>query len=677
MNFKTLTQSTVVLALALSGLAACSDDDDAAPTLADQTTPGSVANFLASDPRFTVVAEVANQTGLLSTLDTTSGITVFAPTDAAFNALPDEFLVTQNFVSAGDPNDITSSISAAGLTILLQAHVVAQELSSETVAGGESFDTLAGSAISVQNAGSLILNARAQVLEADISLQNGTVHVIDTVFVPTTELAAAGELDADAFPGTLFDFMESSPLHRQVLGALQEAGENDVLTALADPDSEQTVFVPADGIADAPATFFDLHAVPGSQTAADLIMAGFTETASFTQLTVSSSTPATIEGVNILATDLATSNGVIHLIEGVIPTPSQSVADLITTNRNFSTLGAVLNMVDVDATTTLLDTLRGDGDTFTVFAPTNAAFDALATLDYDADMDSASTFVDELLANTSSISDVLTYHVAAGTVDPTMTTTITTALGQDIIVSTLGTLTVLNGLIEFGDATETTGSNNSVIYEMSNVLIPPMGVLQPGVEKPQDVFPGPTSAALAYFSAFSGFSGAIGDASVPYNAPTTDGSTVAFGGTLADIFRFVEDDPALLVDAMDATFEGELVAPYAADTTGDDAVNANFEIENTTVFVPLNASLPDDVSGDVLPYHAAFGALQAADLTTGMVDTLTVDDDGNTGKFAIDVDVSMGVTLNGTANVILPDLVTDNGVIHVISEALVPPAEGN
>ena len=225
MNYQTLIKSTFVLTLAVGGLTACSDDDEAAPTLVDQTTPGTVANFLASDPRFTVVAEVANQTGLLSQLDSLSGITVFAPTDAAFNALPDGFLVTQNFVSNGNPNVITSSISAAGLTTLLQAHVANQQLSSTDVAGSTSVATLAGPGISVQMFGTtLILGARAQVLEADVVLTNGTVHVIDTVFVPTTELATAGEIDEDAYPGTLFELLEATPLYRPVLNALQTAG---------------------------------------------------------------------------------------------------------------------------------------------------------------------------------------------------------------------------------------------------------------------------------------------------------------------------------------------------------------------------------------------------------------------------------------------------------------------
>ena len=680
MNINTLTKSIVVLALALSGTTACSDDDSADPTLVDQTTPGTVANFLASDPRFTVVAEVANQTGLLSQLDTLSGITVFAPTDAAFNALPDGFLVTQNFVSAGDPSTITSSISAGGLTTLLQAHVVSQNLSSADVAAASSFDSLAGSAISIQmGPDGLILRSRAQILEADVALSNGTVHVIDAVFVPYTELATAGEIDEDAFPGTLFDLLEATPLFRPVLQALQggTSFDTDQLVALADDDTAQTVFVPVAGVADAPDAFFDVHVYPGELTAAVVTATDTLENAQFAQLSVdSSTTPVTVEGVGIFATDLRATNGVVHLIDEVLPFPSQSAADLITTNRAFRTLGMVLEMVDADGagagTDTLLDTLRGEGDTFTVLAPNNAAFDALATLGFDTDSDPASTFLDELLMDEASLSAVLQYHVANGAVDPTTSSTITTLLGEDIETGTLGTLTVLNELIEvIGDGTETTGNNSTVVYEVGNALIPAAA----GLVRPQVEFPGPTSTALAYFTAFSGFNTAAGETDLPFNATIAGGTeTAPFGGTVADVFRFVDGDTSLLVAAEDANFDGELVAPFAVDTDEDDETDANLDIDTTTVFVPLNAALPEDVSGDVIPYHAAFGTFLSTGLMNGMVPTLTLNADGDTGNLSIDVDVSAGVTLNGSASVILPDLITDNGVIHVISDALVPPS---
>ena len=678
MNCNTLIKSMAVLALALSGLTACSDDDDGSePTLVDQTTPGTVANFLASDPRFRVLAEVANQTGLLSQLDTLSDITVFAPTDAAFNALPDSFLVTQNFVSAGDPDDITSAISGAGLTTLLQAHVVSQNLSSTDVGAASSLATLAGSSISVQTLGSmLILGARAQVVEADVASSNGTIHVIDTVFIPTTQLAAAGEIDSDAFPGTLFDLMEATPLFRRVLSALQSAGESDPLAALADVDTAQTVFVPVDGIDDASDTFFDVHVFPGAQTAADVTAAGILENTALTQLTVdTSTTPVAIEGVDLFATDLAASNGILHLVESVIPPPSQSAADLITTNRSFSTLGAVLDMVDADGsgpgTDSLLDTLRGDGDTFTVFAPNNAAFDALATLGYDTDNDDATTYVDELLADTTTIAAVLRYHVAAGAVDPTATATITTALGEDIAVGTLGALTVFNDLIEvIGEGTSSTGSNNSAVYELGNVLIPDAA----GLVRPQVEFPGSSATALAYFTAFSGFNEAAGATDLAFTATVAGGGTAPFEGTVADVLRFVAGDESLLVDEDDMpNFVGELIAPFAVDTDDDDTPDANLDIATTTLFVPLNASLPEDVEGDVIPYHVGFGTFVSTALMDGAFDTLTLEENGDVGRLTIDIDVGPGVTLNGDTTVILPDLVTDNGVIHVISAALVPP----
>ncbi|MEO1338880.1 MAG: fasciclin domain-containing protein, partial [Myxococcota bacterium] len=205
-----------------------------------------------------------------------------------------------------------------------------------------------------------------------------------------------------------------------------------------------------------------------------------------------------------------------------------------------------------------------------------------------------------------------------------------------------------------------------------NALIPAAA----GLVRPQVEFPGPTSVALAYFTAFSGFSGAAAATELPYSAMLEGGGTATFGGTLADIFRFVEDDATLLAPTESANFTGELIAPFAVDTDDDETPDANVTIETTTAFVPLNASLPADASGDVIPYHVAFGTVLSTELMDGMmVPTLTLNEDGTTGKLDIEVGVGMGVTLNSTTTaVILPDLVTDNGVIHVISEALVPPS---
>src|SRR5690606_12585710 len=77
-------------------------------------------------------------------------------------------------------------------------------------------------------------------------------------------------------------------------------------------------------------------------------------------------------------------------------TSTQNIVDIVQGNPNFSTLATALDEADLERT------LSGEGP-FTVFAPTNAAFDALPPGTLNA-----------LLANKTALTSVLTYHVVPG-----------------------------------------------------------------------------------------------------------------------------------------------------------------------------------------------------------------------------------------------------------------------
>jgi uncharacterized surface protein with fasciclin (FAS1) repeats len=104
----------------------------------------------------------------------------------------------------------------------------------------------------------------------------------------------------------------------------------------------------------------------------------------------------------VTVTDIECTNGVIHVIDAVLD-PGDAVDNIVDTaaaNGNFSTLVAALQAADLD------DDLSGTGP-FTVFAPTDAAFDLLpaGTVDFLLDP-----------ANQSTLIDVLLYHVFDGSV---------------------------------------------------------------------------------------------------------------------------------------------------------------------------------------------------------------------------------------------------------------------
>ena len=113
---------------------------------------------------------------------------------------------------------------------------------------------------------------------------------------------------------------------------------------------------------------------------------------------------------------------------------------------------------------------------------------------------------------------------------------------------------------------------------------------------------------------------------------------------------------AELVDALSA--EG----PYTVFAPTNDAFNA--------LFKELGVSGVDALSKDqltpILLYHVVNGKVMAKDVKTGMVPTLN-------DKASLDVKVSdKGVMINGSTKVIITDVATSNGVIHVIDKVMVP-----
>jgi len=112
---------------------------------------------------------------LAGTLSGAGPFTVFAPTDAAFDALPDGTLETLLEDSEG------------ALTDILLYHVVGAQATSTMLSDGQKIETLLGDEVTVTiNDDGVFIND-AQVTAADIAADNGVVHVIDAVLLPPAE----------------------------------------------------------------------------------------------------------------------------------------------------------------------------------------------------------------------------------------------------------------------------------------------------------------------------------------------------------------------------------------------------------------------------------------------------------------------------------------------------------
>jgi len=147
-------------------------------------TKDIIDNAVNSKDHTTLVAAV-KAAGLVDTLKTPGPFTVFAPTNAAFDALP-----------AGTVATLLKPENKATLTKVLTAHVVsgkldAAALSQRVMAGNgrATLTTVSGDALVVTTSGSNVMvtdekGGTAMVSIANVYQSNGVIHVVNKVLVP-------------------------------------------------------------------------------------------------------------------------------------------------------------------------------------------------------------------------------------------------------------------------------------------------------------------------------------------------------------------------------------------------------------------------------------------------------------------------------------------------------------
>jgi len=162
---------------------------------------------------------------------------------------------------------------------------------------------------------------------------------------------------------------------------------------------------------------------------------------------------------NITATDVAASNGVIHVIDKVILPANKDIVATAQSLPDFSIL------VEAVVAAGLVSTLQGTGP-FTVFAPTNAAFAAL--------LGELGVSKEALLANKPLLTKVLTYHVVAGRVlkaDVPVGAAIPTVQGETFTVNASLKITDRRGR-QAGIVATDVFTSNGVIHVIDKVILP-------------------------------------------------------------------------------------------------------------------------------------------------------------------------------------------------------------
>ena len=416
-----------------------------------------------------VAALVAANGDLPDVLRGDGPFTELAPTDDALAAFLD-----------GTPLD---EVPVEVLTQVLLNHVIAGEVDAASLvsAGSGYASTLANGPIDdtflslfFNTADGVQFNGVSTVFEngADIAAINGIARIVDDV------------IDLK----NIVDHATANPEFESLVGALTDAGNTvDFVSVLSDEESQYTVFAPVNA---AFAAFENPngnvlqdillnHVIGGATAVSSSLMTGYNNTlATFAEdenlsIYINTADGVILNGISTVvdgAFDVIATNGVIHAVDTVIDLPT--VTTFAVADATFSSL--VTALTSATPGTDFVGTLNGVGP-FTVFAPTDTAFQAL--LDTNMDWNEVGD-IDEAL-----LTDVLFHHVVSGNIrsgDLTADgdTVAPTLEGDNITITLPGTG---DNIADVTDGAGNTGigiiavdvqANNGVIHVLNQVLLP-------------------------------------------------------------------------------------------------------------------------------------------------------------------------------------------------------------
>jgi len=337
---KTLLKLSLLLFVAGTSLVSCSDDDNNNNTMPQN----SIVDIAASNSNFSILAQAVERAGLTATLDGAGQFTVFAPTNAAFNAYLDT-----------TPYDNINEVPVAALRNLLLNHVIGAEVMSSAVTTGyvntmSPMGTMAnspmismyinksGNTITINggaaNGGTTVINT-----SADIDASNGVIHAVNNVIaIPTIVNHVVANPDFDTLQAVVTSTSGAFGDQSAVLNALNSVTASAPVTVFAPNNAAFTSLLEefsSAGINPSPGQYSSVlqyHVVNGNvrSTALPGIVsgsgAGVVPTLNGQNVTISLTGGAKITGTfsptrpasNIIATDIQGSNGVVHVLDKVL-----------------------------------------------------------------------------------------------------------------------------------------------------------------------------------------------------------------------------------------------------------------------------------------------------------------------------------------------------------------------
>jgi len=403
MNLKKVISFLFVAVISLQGCGGSSSGyHEPTPEPEPEPEPMSIVDVAVANGSFTTLVAALEATGLDATLsDMDSSFTVFAPTDDAFALLGDETIA-----ALLDDTDT--------LTDILTYHVIGAEIDSSAAisSAGSTVEMVNGDSTGLSLDGDNLLVNTVTVTTVDVEADNGVIHVIDAVLIPPVDKGTPTmnivdtAISAGDF-GTLVTALQAAGLDATLADETQSFtvfAPTDAAFAMIDPDTLDLLLADTDALSDV----LLQHVVSGevSSVTAYTLNGLSATTASGAEIPVAINSELdtlTFGGATVTTTDIYTTNGVIHVIDMVVvadvelPSPPSSIVDVAVANGSFTTLVAALQATGLD---TVLDDPEA---TFTVFAPTDAAFGLLGQ-----------GAVSALLDDPDTLKNILLYHVIQG-----------------------------------------------------------------------------------------------------------------------------------------------------------------------------------------------------------------------------------------------------------------------
>ena len=301
---------TVLMAAALGAsttlLQACGGSDD--------EPQRNIVELAQNTPELSILVEAVVAAGLAPTLSTGTR-TVFAPTNAAFAALLTELGVTKEALLANKPL----------LTAVLTYHVLSSKVMRADVPLGKAITPVSGGFFKIEsNNGLKITDGRNRVstiTSTDIQASNGVVHLVDKVLLPADKDIVA---TASALPD--FSILVEAVVAAGLVSTLQGAGP---FTVFAPTNAAFAALLTELGVTkDALLANKTLltqvltyHVVPARVLKAEVPVNTAITTVQGQTFTINASLVITDQNMrtsNIVATDVFTKNGVIHVVDKVI-----------------------------------------------------------------------------------------------------------------------------------------------------------------------------------------------------------------------------------------------------------------------------------------------------------------------------------------------------------------------